>query len=144
VQARRVIDPSTGLWGAAPVYVAGGVHTHTSWGDFYDVSGMTKPGLAGPILLRGRDLKAASHPIVFIGPYATGRVFASEPTFGPLYVDLAFDTAHPPIATYPVDGTNYVLWTWRQGIATGWTGCISFQVDGPSFTEIIAVNVPTV
>jgi hypothetical protein len=62
---------------------------------------------------------------------------------GKLYVNLAFDTAHPPSATYPVGGTNYVLWQWRQGIAKGWTGCISFQVDGPSFTEVIAVNVPT-
>jgi len=46
-------NPSTNRWGNAPVYVMGGVHTHTSWGDFYDVSGMTKPGLAGPILVRG-------------------------------------------------------------------------------------------
>lgn len=105
---------------------------------------MTQPGLAGPVLLRGRDLKAANHAIVFIGPYATGHVFAIEPSYGPLYVDLAFDTAHPPSNTYPVGGGSYVQWFWRQGVASGWTGCISFQVAGPSFTEVIAINVPTI
>jgi len=85
-----------------------------------------------------------NHPIVFIGPYATGSVFATEPTFGSLYVDLAFDTAHPPSTTYSIDGTSYVQWFWRQGVATGWTGCISVQVDGPSFTEVTAIDVPTV
>jgi hypothetical protein len=141
---KDTMNPDTNLWGIAPVYVMGGVHTHTAWGDFYDVSAMTKPGLVGPVLLRGRDLKVPNHPVVFIGPYATGKVFATEPTFGPLYTDLAFDTAHPPSQTYLVNGTNYVEWVWRQGIASGWTGCISFQVDGPTFSEVIAVNVPTI
>jgi hypothetical protein len=140
---KDTMNTFTNLWGVAPVYVMGGPHTHTSWGDFYDVSAFTKPGLVGPVLLRGRDLKVPNHPIVFIGPYATGKVFDTEPTFGPLYTDLAFDTAHPPSLTYDVNGTNYIEWEWRQGIASGWTGCISFQVDGPSFTEVIAVNVPT-
>lgn len=140
---KDTLNPLTNLWGAAPVYLVGGPHTHTSWGDFYDVSAMTKPGLVGPVLLRGRDLKVPNHPVVFLGPYATGKVFDTEPTFGPLYPNLAFDTAHPPRLTYDVNGTNYIEWGWRQGIASGWTGCISFQVDGPSFTEVIAVNVRT-
>jgi hypothetical protein len=139
---KDTLDPSTNLWGSGPVYLMGGPGTATSWGDFFDVSGMTKPGLAGPVLMRARDLKARNHPVVFVGPYAAGAVYGTDPSFGNLYVDLALDVAHPTGATYFVNGTPYNAWYWRQGIANGWTGCISFQFDGPSFTEVVPVNVP--
>jgi hypothetical protein len=138
---KDTLDPSTNLWGSGPFYLMGGSGTATSWGDFFDVSGMSKPGLSGPLLVRARDLKAPNHPVVFVGPYATGAVYATDPSFGNLYVDLALDVAHPTGATYLVNGTKYDAWYWRQGIANGWTGCISFQVDGPSFTEVVLVNV---
>jgi hypothetical protein len=138
---KDTLDPSTNLWGSGPVYLMGGVRTVTSWGDFFDVSAMSKPGLAGPVLLRARDLKAPNHPVVFVGPYATGAVYATDPSIGNLYIDLALDVAHPTGATYLVNGIKYDAWYWRQGIAIGWTGCVSFQLDGPSFSEVVPVNV---
>ncbi|HXC75491.1 MAG TPA: hypothetical protein VNU19_00410 [Candidatus Acidoferrum sp.] len=138
---KDTLDPSTNLWGGGPVYLMGGPGKATSWGDFFDVSGITKPGLTGPVLMRARDIKAPNHPVVYVGPYATGLVYATDPSLGKVYVDLVLDVAHPTGATYRINGTNYDLWQWRQGIAKGWTGCISFQVDGPSFTEVVPVNV---
>ncbi len=75
-------DSSTGLYGADPVYAMGGPHSSTMFGDYFDVSAMTKPGLVGPVLLRGRDLKVADHPLVFIGPYGFGAVYGTDPVNG--------------------------------------------------------------
>jgi hypothetical protein len=136
------MNASTSLFGADPVYVEGGPHTASSFGDYFDVSAKTKPGLAGPVLVRGQDLKVANHPIVFIGPYGAGAVYGTDPKNGTQYVELALDTAHPPQVTYNINGTAYVEWDWRQGIATGWSGCVGFQIDGPGFTEDINVNQP--
>ena len=136
-------DPTTGLYGTDPVYAAGGPHSATSFGDYFDVSGITKPGLVGPVLLRGRDLKVADHPLVFLGPWAVGAVYGTDGTFGPQYTELALDTAHPPAATYFVKDANYVQWFWRQGIAKGWSGCVGFQFDGPTFSDDFLANVPT-
>jgi hypothetical protein len=126
-------DPTTGLYGADPVYAAGGQHSTTSFGDYFDVSAMTKPGLVGPVLLRGRDLQTPDHPLVFVGPYAIGPVYGTDPNYGEQYTELALDVAHPTKATYLVKDANYHQWFWRQGIATGWN-CVGFQFDGPTFS----------
>jgi hypothetical protein len=136
------VDPSTGLYGADPVYAVGGPHSSSSFGDYFDVSAITKPGLVGPVLLRGRDLKVADHPIVFLGPNSAGPVYGTDPAMGTQYTELALDTAHPPNTVYPVAGTNYYQWFWRQGIAKGWSYCVGFQIDGPTFSEVFNANVP--
>jgi hypothetical protein len=136
-------DASTGLWGADPVYVAGGQRTSSSFGDYYYVSAETKPGLTGPVLIRGRDLIAANHPVVFIGPYGAGPVYGTDPRFGTQYTELTLDTTHPTSVVYPVKSANYVNWLFTQGIAKGWTGCVGFQIDGTTFSEDINVNVST-
>jgi hypothetical protein len=135
-------DLSIGLWGADPVFVAGGPQTSTPFGDYFDVSAETKPGLTGPVLLRGRDLKVANHPIVFVGARGVGPVYGSDPVNGTQYTELVLDTTHAAAPTYLINGTKYVEWDWRQGVAKGWTGCVGFQIDGPTFSEDINVNVP--
>ena len=135
-------DSTTGLYGADPVYVAPGPHSTTSFGDYYDVSAITKPGLHGPVLLRAHDLKVADHPLVFIGPYAVGPVYGTDASYGNLYTELALDIAHPPASTYLIKDTQYFQWYWRQGIAKGWSGCVGFQLDGPTFSEDLVANVP--
>ena len=135
-------DPATGLYGADPVYVAPGPHSTTSFGDYYDVSAITKPGLLGPVLLRSHDLKVADHPLVFLGPYGVGPVYGTDASLGTQHPELALDTAHPPTSTYFIAGTTYVQWFWRQGIAMGWSGCVGFQIDGPTFSEDLVANVP--
>jgi hypothetical protein len=134
------LDTATGLYGADPVYAAGGPHSATPFGDYFDVSAITKPGLLGPVLLRGQDLKVPGHPLVFLGPWAVGPVYGTDPTFGAQYTELALDTAHPPTSTYFVKDSNYVQWFWRQGIATGWSGCVGFQFDGPAFSAHFVSN----
>jgi len=136
------VDPATGLYGKDPVYAEGGPHVASTFGDYFDVSAKTKPGLVGPVLLRGRDLKVANHPLVFVGPYATGPVYGTDPAEGTQYTELVLDTAHPTNATYPINNTEYVEWNWRQGIAKGWSYCVGFQIDGPTFSETFTANVP--
>ena len=132
---------ATGLWGADPVYLAGGSHTPNSFGDYYDVSADTKQGLRGPVLIRARDLKVANHPVVFVSDWGVGPIFGTDPDFGPQYTELALDTSHPPASVYPLNNQQYVEWSWRQGVAKGWTGCVGFQIDGKNFSEDINVNV---
>jgi len=136
------LDSATGLFGTDPVYAMGGPHSSTTFGDYFDVSAMTKPGLVGPVLLRGRDLKVANHPIVFTGPYGFGAVYGTDPVNGTQYTELVLDTAHPTKATYFVKDAEYVQWFWRQGIAKGWSYCVGFQIDGPTFSEVFNANVP--
>ncbi len=146
---RDGVSPTTGLYGQDPAYAQGGPHTASSFGDYFDVSAATKPGLAGPLLLRGSDLKVANHPVVFLnsinsthGVYAIGSVFGTDPSFGPQYTDLAIDTRVPNTNAVPVNGASYVEWFWRQGIARGWSYCVGFQIDGPTFSEDFVANVP--
>ncbi len=143
------LSPTTGLYGQDPAYAQGGPHTASSFGDYFDVSAATKPGLAGPLLLRGADLKVANHPVVFLnsinstkGVYAIGSVFGTDPSFGPQYTDLAIDTSVQNPNLVPVNGASYLEWFWRQGIARGWSYCVGFQIDGPTFSEDFVANVP--
>jgi hypothetical protein len=142
-------DPTTGRWGSDPVFLVGGQHVASPYGDYYDVSAWTKVGLAGPVLLRGQDLKVHAHPVVFVSRYAVAPIFTAGPvygtdaSFGPQYTELVLDTRYTPDAPLTVNGSNYVVWAWRQGIGKGWTGCIGFQIDAPGFSRSINVNVPT-
>ena len=141
-------DPKTGLWGKDPVYVVGGPHISTSFGDYFYVSAITRPGMAGPVLLRARDLIAANHPVVYVQTadasndiFFAGAVYGTDPTFGKQYTELVIDTSHIASATYQVGTTSYQESFWEQGIGRGWTGCVGFQIDSPGFSEDINVSV---
>jgi hypothetical protein len=143
------VSPTTGLYGQDPAYAQGGPHTASSFGDYFDVSAVTKPGLVGPLLLRGADLKVANHPVVFLnstkssqGVYAIGSVYGTDPSFGAQYTDLAIDTSVQNPTALPVNGASYVEWFWRQGIGRGWSYCVGFQIDGPTFSEDFVANTP--
>ena len=141
-------DVATGLWGKDPAYAQGGPETKTTFGNYYDVGIVTKPGLAGPILLRGRDILVPNHPVVFVSSgltssavFQVGPVYGTDPDFGSQYTELAIDTNYSHPGTYLINGTQYEEWFWRQGVGTGWTGCVGFQIDGPTFSETFLANV---
>ena len=136
------IDPTGTYYGTGPVYVHGGAYSGTPWGDFYSVGAWTPPGMTGPVLLRGRDLIAPNHPIVFTGPYATGALVVTDPYHGKAYAEVVLDTRHAPNATTLLNGSEYTEWFWRQGIAAGWSGCIAGQLDGAGFTEDFVGSQP--
>jgi hypothetical protein len=143
------VSATTGMYGQDPAYAQGGPHTASSFGDYFDVSVETRPGLEGPLLLRGADLKVANHPVVFLnsinssrGVYAFGPVFGTDPSFGAQYTLLAIDTSVQNLNLVPINGGSYLEWFWRQGIGRGWSYCVGFQIDGPTFSEDFVANVP--
>ena len=134
------ISPTTAMYGRDPVFIHGGEHFSSAFGDYVDAGALTREGMVGPILVRGQDLKISNHPLVFVSRFVSPPVFVAgaqvgvDPDFGPLYTELVIDTAYKGRSVVALDSGNYYDWGWRQGIATGWSGCIGFQVDTPGFS----------
>lgn len=142
-------NPTTGMYGRAPVFLRGGDHFSSAYGDYVDAGALTREGMVGPILVRGEDLKVANHLLVFVSRYVAAPLFVDgpqlgvDPQFGALYPELVIDTAYKSPAVVALDGGNYYGWGWRQGIAAGWSGCIGFQLDGPGFSFSFNGHDPT-
>ena len=119
--------------GSGPVYADGSSAIATAWGNYFDIPYFTRAGLKGLVLIRGRDLRAASGSVVFVGKYATGRVVGTDPApeGGTQYNEAALDASHPPRTLVNRDG----MWTVRQGLPKDASNCFGFQIDGADFTE---------
>jgi hypothetical protein len=143
------VDAGHGLvtvLGAAPAYAVGSWHgaTATKWGTYSDWLIATDPDLTGPVLVRGRDLEA-NLPVVFVGPHAAGDVVGTDTIAGKTVQqrsEAVFDAGHHDPA---VSGTSkWGLWPMTPGVDKSESGCIAFQIDGPSFSEIvISVDAPS-
>lgn len=123
------------LYGKGPVYATGLHQTNDAWGSYFDAKYVTRPGLSGPILVRGRDSRSTL-PLIFIGTYATGPSLGSDTYKGQLVQHrpyLVFDAGHPS------DGFSdgYGLFPVLQGMQSGRSGCWVLQIDGPGFSETI-------
>lgn len=118
-------------FGAGPVYANGGPASLSSWGDFYDVVWFTGPKLTGPVLIRGRDL-VTNNDVIFTGAGAAGPIVATDPSQASpaLRSELVLDAGHPAQRQ-----NGYGMFPVRQGVPTGWSHCVGFQMDGPTFTE---------
>jgi hypothetical protein len=132
--------------GAGPAYAYGDWHnaTATRWGTYSDWQILTDPNLKGLVLVRGRDLEA-NLPVVFVGPHAAGSVVGADTIAGKTvqqHSEAVFDAGHHDPAT---SGTSkWGIWPMTPGVDKAESGCIAFQIDGPSFSEIvISVDVPT-
>jgi hypothetical protein len=125
----------TAAYGNGPVYGIGGPATHTTWGDYFDVTYVADPQFNGVVLVRIRDLKNAGLG-VFVGPYAAGGVVGTDTIAGkPVqqHAELVLDASHPALRS----STNkWGIWHIRQGLATG-SSCFGIQVDGAGFTEVV-------
>ena len=135
-----------GAMGVGPAYARGDWHaaTATRWGTYADWQIVTDPNLTGLVLVRGADLEA-NLPVVFIGSHAVGSVVGTDTIAGKTvqqYPEAVFDAGHHDPA---VSGTSkWGMWLMSPGIDKSESGCIGFQIDGPSFSEIIiSVDVPT-
>lgn len=132
-------------FGSGPVYVDGGPETATDWGYYYDVIYYASPNLRGPVLVRGRDLTTPDRPVIFVGPQAAGPVVGTDsaPNTGAQHTELVLDPSHPQFRGKANVGTSQIVyWHVRQGISKGWLGCVGFQIDGTSFTQIISALTP--
>src|SRR5260370_23054831 len=121
--------------GEGPMYVTGqGLQKITKWGGYYDPTYYAGPQLTGIVLLRIRDLRTG-RPGVFIGPNAAGNVVGMDTIDGKTVQQHGYailDAGRPPASS----GTSkWGIWQIRQGWPAGWSGCWSFQLDGPGFSE---------
>ncbi|HET9781028.1 MAG TPA: hypothetical protein VFR33_04545 [Candidatus Dormibacteraeota bacterium] len=129
-------SPNPGFqYGTGPVYADGGQETGSNWGHYWDVIWYAAPNIGGPILVRGRDLMSDTRRVIFVGPYSAGPVVGADaaPNTGAQHTELVLDAGKPPHR----DANHYGYWQIRQGMSSGWVGCVGFQIDGPHFTEII-------
>ena len=122
-------------YGNGPVYADGGQEIGSDWGHYWDVIWYAAPNLTGPVVVRGRDLMTTDRRVVFVGPYSAGPVIGTDvaPNTGPQHTELVLDPAHPQAR----DQKHYGYWRIRQGMSTGWVGCVGFQIDGPTFSETV-------
>lgn len=130
-QTRGNINNAGYDFGAGPVYANGGPVSLSSWGDFYDIEWFTAPKLTGPVLIRGRDL-VTNNDVIFTGAGAAGPIVATDPSQASpeLRSELVLDAGHPPERQ-----NGYGVFPVRQGVPTGWSHCVGFQMDGTTFTE---------
>jgi hypothetical protein len=132
--------------GVDPAYVRGDWHaaTATRWGTYSDWLIFTDPNLTGLVLVRGGDLEV-NLPVVFVGPHAAGSVVGTDTIAGKTvqqHSEAVFDAGHHDPVT---SGTGkWGIWPMSPGIDKAESGCIAFQIDGPTFSEIVvSVDVPT-
>lgn len=123
-------------FGSGPVYLTVGDYAdRTDWGDYFNVEVFVDRSAQGPILIRGRDLRSG-RPVVFTGRFAAGPVLGSDANAGHTWqqhAELVLDLAVAP----DVIAGGLPGWKVEPGFYSGTSGCVGFQVDGPSFTETI-------
>jgi len=133
-----------GLFGAGPVYGAGGhADTTTNWGAYDTGMVITPSGMQGPVVLRGENL-ITGQPMVTYGKYTAGPVYRTDLIGGKttdLYTASALDTAHPPAQTYPFLNATFHEWLVKQGWPHNTGFCAGLQIDGPDFSEQIYATV---
>jgi len=126
---------SSGRYGTGPVHgIPTGAHTETSWGTYWDLRLATDPNLTGLVLVRARDL-GTNQPFVFTGQYAAGPVVGTDTLSGKSVAQhsyLVLDVAHPPAKP---NSDHQLIWDFRAGVPSGFSGCFGWQFDGTGFTE---------
>lgn len=126
-------------YGDGPVFANGGPAIPTPWGHWYDVQIYAQPSLAGPILIRGKDLQS-DRRLAFVTSAKNGTVEGTDTTQTPsaLRNEMVLDPTKPPAQVVAGSSlTHYGEFPVRQGLAMGWQGCFGIQIDGPTFTEAI-------
>ena len=133
---------TTGMIGAGPVYIEGGVGPTTRWGMYWNGSARVDSGLQGLVLIRGRDLRTG-RTVVFVGQYAAGRVAGSDDVHGKVLeqrTEHVFDMGNPPPGSSGTvqngaAGWDQTHWGFVFGLPAGSSNCTGWQVDGLGFTE---------
>ena len=126
-------------YGDGPVYANGGPAITTPWGHLYDVQIYVQPSLAGPILIRGKDLQSERR-VAFVTTAENGTIEGTDATQRPsaLRNEMVLDPTKPPVQVVVGSAlTDFGEFAVRQGLAMGWKGCFGIQLDGPTFTEAI-------
>ena len=124
--------------GAGPLFAYGGFAGTTSWGMYFRNIFYTDQQIAGPILVRVRDV-VNNVGVVFVGKYAAGPVVGTDKLNGAevqQHTELVLfeKTAAAPAANAPATPHAYV-WEATAGVPNAATGSTGWQIDGLGFTE---------
>ena len=133
-------DPVTLALGSGPVFLdstyAGG--GWTGWGDYGQVVFFTDAQIAGPILVRARDVVTRA-PIVFVGPYADGPVAGTDTLNGKVVIQHSELALSANTAAAATDNTlqqpHRFEWEITAGFPKYSTLSTAWQIDGLGFSE---------
>jgi hypothetical protein len=125
---------SVGSLGSGPVYGDGGLKSTSTWGDYYSIVAYADTGVAGPILVRARDL-FTGQPVVFIGQYAAGPVVGKDTFEGHTYDQHAEVLLKTGTSDKQAVSHKFV-WKFIDGVPTSWSGSTGWQIDGAGFSEV--------
>lgn len=117
-----------------PIYGLGGSGPQTPRGYYYNVTWLSDVSYSGLALVRGRELNGP-RPIMFSGPLATGSPVLAD-TIGGQSIQFLDELVLPPAHSR---ASAWRSWGELQGVQG--PGCYAFQIDGPSFEDIIVVDV---
>ena len=121
-------------FGPGPVYGDGGPLSQSTWGVYFSDVAYADNGVAGPILVRARDLFTGQQ-VVFVGEYAAGPVVGSDTVEGHTYdqhTELLLNTSTSDKQAV----SHKFVWPFIAGAATSWSGSTGWQIDGIGFSEV--------
>lgn len=135
---------SLGSFGSGPVYGGspaypygeGGIST-SDWGEYQPNLAWAETRIAGPILIRARDL-FTNQPLIFVGRYAAGTVIGHDKLGGAAveqHTELVFDTSQ---ASNTPSTLKFALFAWpfTVGVPKNFSGSSGWQIDGVGFSEV--------
>ena len=123
-------------FGSGPVFANGSNGVPTAWGNYWDISYFVDPKVAGPVLIRGRDL-ITGESVIFNGMHAFGPGATTPGVPRGWHTEAVLDASKPDHR-----GTIASLFTVRQSLSKSFIGCVGFQIDGASFSETITAWSP--
>jgi hypothetical protein len=126
---------SAGDVGSMPVSRANvGSWTSNLGGVYYDYMFYTESKIAGPILVRARDL-FTDQPVVFVGQYAFGPVLGTETIDGSTWKQRPYLLLHAKSPS-SAPGTQRQQWNFIAGVPKNASGSTGWQIDGVEFSEV--------
>lgn len=135
---RGPLNSDNSALGGGPLYAYGGSkYTRTAWGDYNVYVFYTDQQIAGPILVRGRDLLNNSS-VAFIGTWAGGPVIGTDVLHGSRvqqHSELVLNEADTrAVVDNPPAKPHSFVWQFTAGTPLG-SAAIGWQIDGDGFSE---------
>lgn len=130
---------SAGSLGSGPVYGDAGLlsPTPSTWGWYYSVVAYADTAVAGPILVRARDLFTGQQ-VVFVGQYAAGPVVGSDTFEGHTYDQHAEVLLKTSTSDKQAVSHKFV-WKFISSVPTSSSSSTGWQIDGIGFSEVFVV-----
>ncbi|MGA7913228.1 MAG: hypothetical protein WCC30_17000 [Candidatus Dormiibacterota bacterium] len=129
-------------YGAGPAYAELGLIAKdtTSWGTYGGGVISIDGSVSDLVLVRARDLHTGQL-VEFVGQYGSGPVEGKDVVEGKKvdrHPEAAVDMNHPPSQVLTV---GKATWNMTFGLAKGYSGCVGWQVDSPSFSEVFVIGL---